>query len=66
MTRMPDAVEIEVQPRCRPVPRTRRCRRRSSGGAWVSVAGLLANAALWLGVLGPVVWRRFERRFPVR
>ena len=33
--------------------------------AWVSVAGLLANAALWLGVLGPVVWRRFERRFPV-
>ena len=33
--------------------------------AWVSAAGVIANAALWMGVLGPIAMRRFERRFPV-
>ena len=32
---------------------------------WVASAGILANLVLWLGVLGPVATRRFERRFPL-
>ena len=33
---------------------------------WVATAGILANLMLWLGVLGPVATRRFDRRFPLR
>ena len=32
---------------------------------WVAAAGILANLVLWVGVLGPVAVRRFERRFPL-
>ena len=31
---------------------------------WVGVAGVTANMTLWIGVLGPIMMRRFERRFP--
>ena len=32
----------------------------------MSTAGVIANAALWMGVLGPIAMRRFERRFERR
>ena len=41
---------------------------RLTAGAptWVTGVGILANGSLWVGVLGPLTWGRFERRFPIR